>query len=56
MDDNPEFTAYVMTAAARAVWRTAKAGWSGAYTMMDVPMGWFHPDSPEKIRQKISVS
>lgn len=56
MDDNPEFTAYVMVAAARAAYRAGQAGWSGAHTMMEIPPIWMHPDSPEKLRFQISES
>lgn len=56
MDDNAEFTAYVLTAAARAAYRGGEHGWAGAFTMMDVPMSWFNPNSPAKVRQRISHS
>ena len=56
MDDNPEFTAYVMVAAARAAYRAGQAGWSGAHTMMEIPPIWMHPDPPEKLRFQTSGS
>lgn len=56
MDDNPEFTAYVLASAARAAYRGGQAKWAGAYTMMEVPMCWFNPDPASAIRQRISKS
>lgn len=56
MDDNAEFTAYVMAAAARAVYRAGQAGWSGAHTMMEIPPIWMHPGPADKLRFQTSGS
>jgi diaminopimelate dehydrogenase len=50
LDSNPEFTASVMIASARAVYRMRKAGRTGAMTVFDVPIGNLSPLSPEKLR------
>ena len=50
LDSNPEFTASVMIASARAVFRMRKAGRTGAITVFDVPIGNLSPLSPEKLR------
>lgn len=56
MDDNAEFTAYVMACAARAVYRAGAAGWHGAYTMTDLPASWFNPQDPNEARFQQSLS
>lgn len=50
LDSNPEFTASVMIASARAVHRMRKAGRTGAMTVFDVPIGMLSPLAPEKLR------
>lgn len=56
MDSNPEFTAYVLTAGARAVVRAGREKFEGARTMVEIPLAWFSPDSLEQVRHQISVS
>ncbi|PNL42777.1 diaminopimelate dehydrogenase [Mobiluncus mulieris] len=56
MDDNAEFTAYVLASAARAAFRGGEHSWAGAFTMMEVPMAWFNPGSAAALRQRISHS
>lgn len=56
MDDNADFTAYVLASAARAAFRGGQHGWAGAFTMMEVPMAWFNPASAAELRQRISHS
>jgi diaminopimelate dehydrogenase len=51
LDSNPEFTASMMIASARAVYRMRKAGRTGAMTVFDIPIGMLSPQSPEKLRQ-----
>ena len=51
LDSNPEFTASVMIASARAVHRMRKAGRTGAVTVFDVPIGMLSPQSPEQLRK-----
>jgi len=50
LDSNPEFTASVMIASARAVFRMRKGGRTGAMTVFDVPIGNLSPLAPEKLR------
>ena len=47
---NPEFTASVLTAYARAVHRLAQKGEKGAHTVFDIPPGLISPLSPETLR------
>jgi diaminopimelate dehydrogenase len=51
LDSNPEFTASVMIASARAVHRMRKAGRTGAMTVFDIPIGNLSPQSPEQLRK-----
>ena len=51
LDSNPEFTASVMIASARAVYRMRKAGRTGAMTVFDIPIGMLSPQSPEQLRK-----
>jgi diaminopimelate dehydrogenase len=51
LDSNPEFTASVMIASARAVFRMRKAGRTGAITVFDVPIGMLSPQTPEQLRK-----
>lgn len=41
LDSNPEFTSYVMIAAARAAVRLRREGMCGAYTFFDIPPKYF---------------
>ncbi len=50
LDSNPEFTASVMIASARAVHRMRQGGRTGAMTVFDVPIGNLSPLTPEKLR------
>ena len=50
LDSNPEFTASVLVACARAVHRLAAAGDHGAKTVFDIPPGLLSPRSPEELR------
>ena len=51
LDSNPEFTASVLVAYARAVYRMAKEGQKGARTVFDVPFGLLSPKSAEELRK-----
>lgn len=53
LDSNPEFTASVLVAYARAVSRFAKEGAAGAKTVFDVPFGYLSPKSPEQLRKEL---
>ncbi|MFC4303382.1 diaminopimelate dehydrogenase [Cohnella boryungensis] len=53
LDSNPEFTASVLVAYARAAYRMAKAGQVGAQTVFDIPYGLLSPKSPEELRKEL---
>ncbi|KIL36719.1 cytochrome C2 [Cohnella kolymensis] len=53
LDSNPEFTASVLVAYARAVYRMAQAGDKGAKTVFDVPYGLLSPKSAEELRKQL---
>jgi len=53
LDSNPEFTASVLVACARAVWRLAKEGSFGCKTVLDVPPAYLSPKSPEELRKTL---
>jgi len=50
LDSNPEFTANVLVAYARAVYRMNKEGNIGAKTVFDVPIGYLSIRSPGELR------
>lgn len=53
LDSNPEFTASVLTAYARAVYRLAKEGQYGCKTVLDIAPAYLHPQSPEELRRTL---
>lgn len=53
LDSNPEFTASVLTAYARAAFRLKEAGEIGAKTVFDVPIGLLSPKTPEQLRKEL---
>ena len=53
LDSNPEFTASVLVAYARAVHRMAQLGQFGAKTVFDVAPGWLSPKSAEQLRAEL---
>lgn len=53
LGSNPEFTASVLVAYARAVHRMNEAGQIGAYTVFDVAPGLLSPKSPEQLRAEL---
>ncbi len=53
LDSNPEFTASVLVAYARAVYKFAKEGFVGAKTVFDVPFGYLSPKTPEQLRKEL---
>lgn len=53
LESNPEFTASVLTAYARAVYKLAKEGVTGAKTVFDIPFGLLSPKSPEQLRKEL---
>ncbi len=53
LESNPEFTASILVAYARAVGRMAGEGQTGALTVFDIPFGYLSPMSPEDLRKKL---
>ena len=51
LDSNPEFTASVLVAYARAAYRLHKEGQVGAKTIYDIGPGYIHPESPAFLRK-----
>ena len=51
LDSNPEFTASVLVAYARAAYRLAKEGQTGAKTVYDIGPGYIHPQPPAILRK-----
>jgi diaminopimelate dehydrogenase len=52
LESNPEFTAAVMVAYARAAYRLHQKGETGAKTVFDIPIGMLAIDSMEDLRKK----
>jgi diaminopimelate dehydrogenase len=53
LDSNPEFTASVLVAYARATFRMAEHGGKGALTVFDIPVGWLSPKPAEVLRKEL---
>lgn len=53
LDSNPEYTASVLTAYARAAYKMNKEGNIGAKTAFDVPIGHLSPKSPAQLRKEL---
>ena len=53
LDSNPEFTASVLVAYARAVCRMNKEGMTGCKTVFDVPPAYLSVMSGEELRKKL---
>jgi diaminopimelate dehydrogenase len=53
LESNPEFTASVLVAYARAAYRMAQEGQTGAKTVFDIPFGLLSPKSPEELRKEL---
>ncbi|AZN42707.1 diaminopimelate dehydrogenase [Paenibacillus albus] len=53
LDSNPEFTASVLVAYARAVVRMSSEGQKGAKTVFDVPFSYLSPKSAEELRRDL---
>ena len=53
LDSNPEFTGSVLAAYARAVFRLAQDGKSGAFTVFDIAFGLLSPEEPAELRRKL---
>lgn len=53
LESNPEFTASVLVAYARAVGKLAKEGQTGARTVFDIPLGYLSPHSAAELRRTL---
>ncbi len=53
LDSNPEFTASVLVAYARAVCRMAREGQWGAKTVFDIPPAYLSPKTGAQLRQQL---
>lgn len=53
LDSNPEFTASVLVAYARAAYKLNKQGQIGAKTVFDVPLSHLSPKSPAQLRKEL---
>lgn len=53
LESNPEFTASVLTAYARAVVKLNREGKTGALTVFDIPLSYLSPKSPEELRKEL---
>lgn len=51
LESNPEFTASVLVAFARAIGRMAQEGQTGARTVFDIPFGYLSQNTPEELRK-----
>lgn len=52
LDSNPEFTASVLIALARATYRLNQAGQFGAKTILDIPPAWMSARTAEELRKE----
>jgi diaminopimelate dehydrogenase len=53
LESNPEFTASVLVAYARAAARLSRDGQTGARTVFDIPLGLLSPRSAEELRREL---
>jgi diaminopimelate dehydrogenase len=53
LDSNPEFTASVILAYARAAYRMNKAGMTGCKTVLDVPPAMISAKDPADLRKEL---
>ena len=53
LDSNPEFTASILAACARAVYRMRQRGRTGAISIFDIAIGDLSPSSPEAMRHQL---
>ncbi|MHC1720918.1 MAG: diaminopimelate dehydrogenase [Clostridiaceae bacterium] len=53
LDSNPEFTASILVAYARAIYKLSKEGKTGACTVFDVPYAYLSPKSPAELRKEL---
>lgn len=53
LESNPEFTASVLVAYARAAYKLAKEGQAGAKTVFDIPIAYLSPKSGAELRKEL---
>jgi diaminopimelate dehydrogenase len=53
LESNPEFTATIMVAYARAAYRLQQNGETGAKTVFDIPVGMIVPDPMDELRKRV---
>ena len=53
LDSNPEFTASVIVAFARAAYRLKQSGQCGCKTVFDIPPALLSPKTPEELRREL---
>ncbi len=53
LDSNPEFTASVLVALARAAYKMNTEGMKGCKTIFDVPPSYLSPKTPEELRKNL---
>ncbi|NLP36023.1 MAG: diaminopimelate dehydrogenase [Firmicutes bacterium] len=53
LESNPEFTASVLVAYARAAYRLSGEGRYGAKTIFDIPLAYISPRSPAELRREL---
>jgi len=53
LGSNPEFTGSVLTAFARAAYRLAAEGQTGARTVFDIPLAYLSPKTGEELRKEL---
>lgn len=53
LESNPAFTASVLTAYVRAVWRLAQKGETGARTVLDIPPALLSPKTGAQLRREL---
>jgi diaminopimelate dehydrogenase len=53
LESNPEFTAGILTAYARAVYRLNNEGQVGAKTIFDIPLAYLSSRTPEELRRTL---
>ena len=53
LDSNPEFTASVLVAYARAAVRLSREGFKGAKTVFDIPLAYLSPKTGEELRRDL---
>lgn len=53
LGSNPEFTSSVLVAYARAIYKLANEGKTGACTVLDIPYSYLSPKTPEELRKEL---